>query len=221
MVKQGVSEDIQTSLKRIFFDVYRSKNTYKNLAFSLLLFPIGVGTFIYVTIGLSVSLSLMIIGIGFLINYYFLLSLPKLVYGISRLSTKILGIPQEIDFVFREPEGTFFQKYIELLKRKEIWFSLVYFNLLFFVTLITYVSSMVFVISGSMVRIDPIYKFLFGKDLNQDFHLSGLGFPQWVETYEIYILSFVGYLVMTFQLHFVNWFVKKHAWVLTKILSQN
>ena len=72
-----------------------------------------------------------------------------------------------------------------------------------------------------MLRINPIYSFIFGNDLDEDYYLTGLRLPKWIESYEIYIFSGIGYIVMTLQLHFVNWFVKKHALLITSILEQN
>lgn len=199
--------------KYIFFGVYRAKSTYRNLAFSLVLFFIGIITFSYVIFGIFGTIPLMIIGIGVLLNYLFILSLPKVIYYISLLSHKITGSPMKPDppGVSNVGSETFIKRYLALVRNpKTIWY-LLYLIMVFPITTFLFTITIGFITIALILRIDPFFQFITGMELNDDLNLSRFGFPNWVVTYEVFILSFTGFLIMTFQLHLVNRFVKVHS----------
>jgi len=82
--------DDNKSLLRQYFGVLTSGTTYKNLAYLLLSFPLGLMYFLFLVIGFSLGTSLMVIGVGLLI----LLAMVFMSIGIldfeRRLSNSLL-----------------------------------------------------------------------------------------------------------------------------------
>lgn len=207
-----------SNLRKFFFGVYKNKQTYKNLIFSLTLFPIGILAYIYVVAGFFTSLALFVIFIGIPLNYYFLRSLRNCVLLVTLVSNKITGQPEMVSFETELVEGKWYQNYFIVLKMRQTWIYLIYLLGIFLFSLALFVITFGFLTVAIVLRIEPVYEFVFNGSLNEGFSISNV-LPSFLQDYEIAFLSLLGSIIMTFQLHLVNFFVKSHSRLLSKLIT--
>jgi hypothetical protein len=110
-------------LKNSFFEVVKSKQSYKNLAYLLLSFPAGLLYFILMIIGSSLGLSLVVIGIGVLILWLTFGLLLISGRGERWMARKFLQ--QELS----EPEHGAFS--FEAISKRESWKTILFLFLKF------------------------------------------------------------------------------------------
>ncbi|MCE7734824.1 MAG: hypothetical protein GPJ54_08115 [Candidatus Heimdallarchaeota archaeon] len=203
-------------LKKFFFDIYKSKQTYKNLVFSLTLFPIGILAYIYVFTGFITSVALFVVLLGIPLNYYFLRSLRNYVLFIALVSNKITGQPEEVNSDFKIPEWGFFQNYAFLIRQQSTWIYLIYLLAIFWISTGFFILTFGFLMIAIVLRVEPVYELVFNKRLNEDISIQWT-LPEFLQSYEILILSILGSIIMTFQLHLLNFFVKSHSKLISKL----
>ncbi len=213
-----IIRDIISNLRKFFFELYKDKQTYKNLIFSLTLFPIGILAYIYVIAGFFATFALFVVIIGIPLNYYFLRSLRNCVLFISVISNKITGQPEKVSSEIELLDGNWLQNYVFVLKKSQTWIYLIYLLAIFWISTGLFILTFGFLNFAVILRVEPVYEFIFNKRLNDDFSILHL-LPEFLHNYEILILSILGSIVMTFQLHLVNFFVKTHSKVISKLLQ--
>ena len=140
---------------RRFFGVALERQTYLNLAYLLLAFPLGLAYFVFVTVGLSVGLSLAIILVGIPILAVFFVCALGLA-GFERwLTTRML----EVDIV---PRTTLFgerrrDQALSLLIHRKTWTSILYLPLKFVIGLASFVIAVTSFSTAFGLLVLPLY----------------------------------------------------------------
>ncbi|MHA2275682.1 MAG: sensor domain-containing protein [Candidatus Kariarchaeaceae archaeon] len=162
-------------LKKFIFDIYRDKQTYRNLIFSLTLFPIGILAFIYIVTGFFISFGLLVVLVGIPLNYYFLRSLRKCVLLIALISNKTTGHPDEVVSEFEIPEENLLQNYLFALKQWSTWIYLIYLLGIFWISIGLFILTFSFLTLALVLRIEPIYELIFDQRIDGgDFSISNI-----------------------------------------------
>lgn len=169
-------------------------------------------------VGFVTSLALFVVLIGIPLNYYFLRSLRKCVLVIALISKKITGLPNDVTSEFELPKGSIFQNYAFILKQRSTWIYLIYLLAIFWISVGLFVLTFGFLWVAIVLRIEPVYELIFNKKLIDDLSISSI-LPDFLQNYEIMILSILGSIIMTLQLHFVNFFAKCHSKLIYKLIK--
>ena len=205
-----------------FFGVYLDGRTYLNLLYLILLLPLGIFFFVYAVTCFSTFAGLIPIVVGIFLLYFFLISMPYVMYAQTWLTRFLVGVKCKPDGVKIPSEGTLTQKGFKSLKAKSIWSS-------FFYSLIVAMplGIITFTITVTLVSVSIGLMFSWVNLIVQYF-ISGTFFvgtwlamyiPSWVMI-SLYVLSpIVGFFLLTLTLNITNRMAIYHAELVRKIVS--
>ena len=215
-MKAGIIE--KSDNNRSLFSVYRDIQTYKNIIFLLSLLIIDIFLFTYVVTGISLSIGLAVTVIGIVVAFAFLRSIPYLMNGYSKYTTKMTGI-QVIGIGSPQTEGNLFGKTLSLLKNKKILKSMGFmiFGLFLSIFIFTLVITILSISIGFIAAISyPLVKYILGLsdiDISLGVNIDWFQweFPVWSE----YVLSvgifIIGFMLLTFALNLINALVQSYV----------
>ena len=215
-MKAGIIE--KSDNNRSLFSVYRDIQTYKNIVFLLSLLIIDIFLFTYVVTGISLSFGLVVTVIGIVVAFAFLRSIPYLMNGYSKYTTKMTGI-QVIGIGSPQTEGNLFGKTFSLLKNKKILKSMGFmiFGLFLSIFIFTLVITILSISIGFIAAISyPLVKYILGLsdiDISLGVNIDWFQweFPVWSE----YVLSvgifIIGFMLLTFALNLINALVQSYV----------
>ncbi len=145
---------VSAGFKR-FFGVALERQTYLNLAYLLLAFPLGLSYFVFVTVGLSIGLSLVIILVGIPILAVFVGCALGLA-GFERwLTTRMLTVTVEGRTTL---EGSRRRDQVwSLLTHGKTWTSLLYLPVKFVLGLVSFVLVVTSFSTAFSLLVLPLY----------------------------------------------------------------
>lgn len=195
-----------------FFGVIARGQSYINMLYLLLSFPLGLFYFVFLISGLAIGISTIIIWIGLL----FLLAVFAVWYALIVFERQlaIWMLREEIPPIVREeiPNQTTMQRFVYAVKNPVTWKGLLYLFAKFplgifsFVVLVTLLS-----VSLSLLGA-PLYYNLISPEVDITL-FYGLENPVIIDTLtEALIASLVGFLLLVGSMHVFNWL----AWVSAK-----
>jgi hypothetical protein len=188
-----------------FFEVYIKKQTYLNLVYLLLAFPLGLSYFIFLITGLSVGLGLLIIWVGILI----LLLVYAVWYGMLALE-RILAIyllNEAIPpMIKRDLSGkSLWEKLAATLTSSVTWKGLFFLFLKFPLGLVSFVALTVFGSISAALLAAPLYYNTFSPEIDFTFENVPVQSFWLIDSLpEAMTACFVGFLLLTASLHLFN-----------------
>ena len=204
-----------------FFGVYLEGRTYLNLLYLILLLPLGIFFFTYAVTCFSTFAGLIPIFVGIILLYFFLLSMPYLMYAQTWLSDIFVGVkskPRKITF---PKEGTTLQKASASLKNKSIYTSFLYMliiamplGIITFTITITLISTAI----GLMFSwVNLIIEYIIEGQVFSEawYHVLPGGF--WIFLYVV--TPIFGFLLLTASLHLTNRMAIYHSKIIKSVVS--
>ena len=138
------------------FGAYARKESYLNIVYLLLSFPLGLLYFIFVTVGLSISLGLLFIGVGLLILWIVLAGIRGLAVWERNLAVWLL----EAQIAGRPPrvvgEQSFFKSLKYNLADSWTWRGLVFLLLKFPLGIFSFVVCVVLLSVSLALLVTPL-----------------------------------------------------------------
>lgn len=138
------------------FGAFTRKESYLNIVYLLLSFPLGIFYFIFVIVGLSVSLSLLFVGVGLLILWIVLAAIRGLAVWERNLAVWLL----EARIAGRPPRVVSDQGFFKSLKQYLIdswtWRGLVFLMLKFPLGIFSFVVCVVLVSASLALLVTPL-----------------------------------------------------------------
>lgn len=138
------------------FGAFARKESYLNIVYLILSFPLGIFYFIFVIVGLSLSLGLLFIGVGLLILWIVLAGIRGLAVWERHLAVWLLEAPIE----GRPPSIVVEQSFFKSLKHNLIdswtWRGLVFLLLKFPLGIFSFVICIVLVSASLSLLITPL-----------------------------------------------------------------
>ena len=201
-----------------FFLVVVNPQTYLNILYLLVSFPLGIFYFVFLVVGLTVGLSLVIIWVGLLI-------LPLVMAGSWLLGSMerwmaVVWLKEDIGPMRpANPEGLDVWGQLKQHSRNPVtWKILVYLFAKFPLGIASFVAVVVSMSVTLAFIVSPFWFLLFGFDyagLNYDVDY----YPWWEinSVSDAFLLSIVGLVLFLVALHTLNifaWFHKKFARVM-------
>lgn len=130
-----------------FFDAITHKQTYLSLTYLMLSFPLGLFYFVFTATGFSLGIGLLPIFIGIPFLYVFMISVKYLMKFERKMAELFLGVSIRENIGRRESGVGILLRFRDELFDIELWKSLIYMNLKFFL------GIMVFVLCISLVSL--------------------------------------------------------------------
>jgi len=215
------SQEKHPLLKVSFLGVYLEGRTYLNLLYLILLLPLGIFFFTYAVTCFSTFAGLIPIFVGLILLYFFLLSLPYLMYAQTWLSDIFVGVkstPRKISF---PKDGTTLEKASSSLKNKSIYSSFFYMliiamplGIITFTITVTLISTTL----GLMFSwVNLIVEYAIQGQVFSEawYHVLPGGF--WIFLYVV--TPIFGFLLLTLSLHITNRMAVYHSKIIQKIVS--
>ncbi len=190
---------------KVFFEVYLKKQTYLNLVYLLLAFPLGLAYFVFLITGLSVGLSLLIIWVGIFI----LLFVYAVWYGMLALE-RVLAIyllNENIPPMIKQDLSgkSLWDKFTATLTSPVTWKGLFFLFLKFPLGLVSFVALTVFGSISTTLMAAPLYYNAFQPEIDLTIENVPVNSFWLIDTLpEAMTACFVGFLLLTASLHLFN-----------------
>ncbi|HUT79802.1 MAG TPA: sensor domain-containing protein [Candidatus Bathyarchaeia archaeon] len=189
-----------------FFGVYTNGRTYLNILYLILLLPLGIFYFTYAVTCFSTFAGLIPIGIGLVLLFLFLLSLPYLLEIQTWLSSFLTGVKIKPDRIRFNNDGTKKDKVLNSLKNKSIYKSFFYclifampIGIITFTFAVTFISTSI----GLMFSwVNLIVEYAIHGSVFTEAWYSVLPTGFWIFLYVI--TPFIGFFLLTLSLHLLN-----------------
>ncbi|MCU4800826.1 sensor domain-containing protein [Halobacteria archaeon HArc-gm2] len=220
---------------RWFVGVLSRRQTYRNLVYLALTFPLGLGYFVLLTTGLSVGFSLLVFLVGLPILVGVLLLSDRILVFERWLAARLLGVDVPLD---RETEHDEVWDYLRSpLADLGTWVGLVYLASKFVVGLFTFIlMTLLGTLAGSFV-LAPLYyrQATIQVSIPEPIHLTlSYAVQQWdgvevvslpvtITSWQVTSLSeavgvaVVGVLLFVVSLHLLNLLARIQGWY-TRVL---
>ena len=180
--------DQARSLESGFFDVITDKQTYLNILYLMLSFPLGIFYFVYIITAFSLGIGLIPIFIGIPVLYVFLISVKILMRFEGKMAAIFLGMNINGSNAKREKGVGILIKFKDELFDKELWKAILYLTLKFFFGIMIFVLCITLVSVSLGLIAAPVIFQIFEYNLNMD---GGLHFD--IDGVQIYgLLGFLG-----------------------------
>lgn len=141
-VRMTATQNYETSSIDRIFGVVLEKQTYKNIGYLLLSFPLGLLYFLIVVPGISISFSLMFIVVGFPLLLGVLLLSDRLLSFERYLLRSILNYPVHLERARPTPNRRLFAQVGQRLAQAYTWKGLFYLLLRFGMGLVSFALVM-------------------------------------------------------------------------------
>jgi hypothetical protein len=202
------------------FSVFIEKQTYLNLVYLLLAFPLGLAYFIFLVTGLSLGIGLIIIWVGVLI----LLLVYAIWYGLLALE-RVLAIHllhEDIPPMIKQnlTGKSLLQKFTTTLGSAVTWKGLFFLFLKFPLGLISFVAITVFGSLSLALLAAPLYYNRFSPEINFTFENHPVNSFWLIDTLpEAMTACFIGFLILTLSLHLLNGMAKLSGKIARRLLG--
>lgn len=183
------------SLLSRIFGVYIDASTYLKLAYVILLFPLGIVYFAYITVGALLSVGLAVTIIGIPLGILFLMSIFGLSWFHGRMSETCLGIRMPRKKRKFITTGTAWEKMKSILSDWRLYTSACYLILMFPLGFIYFAAFVLLFCTAGALIISPI-----AVPLGFELSLGNLPFS----TTTTILYPVLGILLLTLTLHAVR-----------------
>ena len=139
-----------------FFGVYADSRAWGALFYMFLALPLGILYFIWVVTGLSISLTLAMFIFGLIFALLFLLSVRALALLEGRLVESLLGARMPRRSFFFPQGDTWSSRLKQLVLRRDVWLSIVYFFLQMPLGLLYFCLMIILLTLGISLTIAPL-----------------------------------------------------------------
>ena len=220
-IETRVYQERNPLLDTSFFGVYLEGRTYLNLLYLILLLPLGIFYFTYTVTCFSTFVGLIPIVVGIFLLFFFLISLPYIMYAQTWLSQFLVGEKSKPDGVKFPAEGTKTQKGIQALKTTSIWKT-------FFYQLILAMPLGIITFTLTVTLLSTSLGLMFSwVNLIVEYFLTGAVFIGWHSSVlstgfwtAIYIIApVVGFFLLTLTLNITNRMAIYHSKMIRNIVS--
>jgi len=194
-----------------YFGILIKGQTYLNLLYLVLSFPLGLIYFIFIVVALSLGAGLLIVWIG-LLFWLFLFAGSWMFAALERqLAISMLHV--EIPVTSKEPKstGTVWQRFIDHISNASTWKGLLYLflkfplGILFFTLAVTFLSiAFVFILAPALY---PLASY-------------NLGFTVVDSALKAALVSLTGLLILPGFMHILNFCAKLSGSFAVVMLSQ-
>ena len=144
-----------------FFDVITDKQTYLSLTYLMLSFPLGIFYFVFIATGFSLGIGLIPIFIGIPLLYIFMIAVKCLMRFERKLATLFLGMNIIENTCSRKKGVGILVKFRDELFDIELWKTLIYLTLKFFLGIFIFVLCISLVsLSLGLIAAPIVYQIL-------------------------------------------------------------
>ena len=203
-----------------FFGVAVRGQTYLNMLYLLMSFPLGILYFVFLVTGLSVGISLMIVWVGLLI----LLAVFAAWYGLLVFERQLAMwlLKTEIPPMVRQdvPQASLWQKFVAAIQNSVAWKGLVYLFARFPMGIFSFVVLIsLLALSASLIAAPFYYPYVAELQPQVVMSINGTSYSQWlIDTpVEAALACLAGILTMLASMHVFNgmaWISGKFARVM-------
>lgn len=191
-----------------FMTVVTHAQTYRNLLYLLLSFPLGLIYFVFLVVGLAVGVGTAIIWIGAFILLGTFLGIKGLT-AIERQLARVLlrtSIPPRKDFrsIQLDSNRTVFERARALMISRESWAGIGYLLVKFPMGIVSFVLTVSLIPVSLGLSLSPIAAMI--PPLNMNIGSWAIDTP-----YEAAPFAAVGFLLLIFSLHIINGMAWLHA----------
>jgi len=191
-----------------FFAAVAHPQTYRNLLYLLLSFPLGLIYFVFLVVGLALGVGTLIIWVGAFVLLGTFLGV-KVLTGLERkLASGLLQttIPSRVVStpVYRNPDRTVFEKARDLMISRESWAGIGYLLVKFPLGIISLVLTFALLTLSLSLLASPVLAVVQPQNLN-------VGAWKIDTPYEAAPFALVGVVVMFLSLHILNGLAWLHA----------
>lgn len=200
--------------KSSFFNIAAKKQSYKNILYLLISFPLCLAYFVFAVTGISLGFGLAVIWIGFPILAA-VLNIGEAIAGLEhRLISNLLHKerpPQEK----RKPSGSSSKRLFPILSDKKAWKGILYILIKFPMGIIFFSLTAAFVTAPLAFLGTPIF-LLIKQDINPAHSL----FKIWLADYPVFIpfLMIFGVVLFFIALHICKGLVNLSAKLAGRLL---
>lgn len=178
-----------------FFDVLLEKQTYKNIFYLLLSFPLGTLYFVFLMTGLTLGFGLTVILIGIPILFIIFFSGRILVNFEIKMLNNFLNTDINYLSNYEYGELSVFQKVKKQLTDINTWKGITYLFLKFPIGLFSFIITVV-LLSISLAFLSA--------PLTYQFSYISFGFYQITNLYEALLMSFTGLIITIISINILN-----------------
>lgn len=186
--------------------------TYLNVIYLLLAFPLGLVYFIFLILGISLGFGLLIIWIGIPILLMTLVVWWGLILFERRMAISFLGVEIPEPVPVPHPGSSLWNRFREHIARPITWKSLIYLLAKFPLGIVTFVLVVSFLsIAGGMIAAPFLY------ETGEYYWDSG-----WIEVNtfgEAMLLALGGIILGVLFLHLMNWMAEGWKWFTRLMLT--
>ncbi len=142
-----------------FFDVVVEKQTYLNILYLMVSFPLGIAYFIFLTTGLSLGLGLSILFVGLPVIYLVFVISSKLMRFEQKLAEIFLGMRFVYTNETRPRAIGFLRNFRETIFDVDIWRSMMYLIFKFFIGMLIFSIALVLIsLSLGLMSVPVLYQ---------------------------------------------------------------
>lgn len=186
-----------------FFNVIGKKQTYLNMLYLLIAFPLGIFYFVFLITGVSLGLGLAItlIGIPLLILMTFLWYWIAIFEG--KLSSSLLNINIVLEKSRAFKEKTFFKKIIKHFTEPITWKGFAYLLIKFPLGILSFVLLVTLISVSLSLIVSPLLYYLTHNIVNLNFIIiNGVSFT--TQAWHSWVLFVLGVVLLFVSLHILN-----------------
>ena len=199
----------KTAAKYGFWNAITSPQSYKNLIYLLLSFPLGIFYFVFIVVGLSVGLSTWIIRIGGFVLVGTFLMVQACLFFERQLARLLLGIDLKCGRFDKTNSLDMVERRKKLIADPTTWTGTMYLVGKFPLGIISFVCVVVFCVVPVAMIISPLAAIIAPNVEPFDMNLGPINFdsPSFASLASalgFLMVSGIGILLMFVSLHFLN-----------------
>lgn len=187
-----------TPVLKKFFTVFLNKQTYLNIFYLLLAFPLGIAYFVFLVTGFSLGLGLLITLIGIPILLMMILGCWGLSIFERELAIYLLDVKVPPMSTSNEPDQSIFGKLKKILSNSVTWKGLVYLFAKFPIGIATFVVSVTLISTSAALLTAPFTYKIDGFEIIKigSFHVDSFG--------EALFAMIAGLFISLISMHAMN-----------------
>ncbi len=187
-----------------FFNVIEKSQTYLNMLYLLLSYPLGIFYFVFLVVGISLGFGLIITlaGIPLLILMTFLWYWIGLFE--ARVTFKMLNINANPEKSQAFKQKTFLKKITTHFTQQITWKSLAYLLIKFPLGIISFILLVTLISVSLALIVAPLFYYLAAYIPNVGFMVIN-GVQVITRPWQTYIISLIGIILLFVSMHILNW----------------
>ena len=186
----------KVGLLKSTFGVYLKGQTYKNMLYLFLMFPLGILYFTYIVTGISTCAGLIVTVIGIPLGILFILSFIYIGWFHGRMTEALLGIRMPRKRRKMHATGTAWQRFKTSMKNPRLYSTVLYLFLMFPLGIIYFCVLVTFLATALGLICAPLLYVISESTGTQ----SGLPAPFWFQC----LITVLGFVMLTWTMHLNN-----------------